>query len=51
MVGEGLLCGIKEIIGATEKIGAFLEFEKVGIESFQKGCHEAPDQFWRKADV
>jgi len=51
MVGEGLLCGIKEIIGATEKIGACLELERVGMESFQKGCHEAPDQFWGKVDV
>ena len=51
MVGEALLCGVEEIIGATEKIGAFLELKRVGMDIFRKGCHEASQTFWEKIDV
>ena len=34
MVAEGLLCGVREVIGAPEKIGSYLEFQKVGREEF-----------------
>ena len=51
MVGEALLCGVKEIIGSTEKIGAYLELRKVGIEKFVDGCNNAPKNFWEKINV
>tara|TARA_R110002020_G_scaffold207564_4_gene413169 strand:- start:99 stop:974 length:876 start_codon:yes stop_codon:yes gene_type:complete len=48
MMAEALLCGVEEIIGDTSKIGAYLEFEKVGYEKFRKGCDKAADNFWEK---
>ena len=48
MVGEALLCGVEEVIGATKKIGAYLEFQKFGKEKFAKNCSEAPTIFWDK---
>jgi len=48
MMGEALLCGVKEIIGDTSKIGAYLEFQKVGYERFRDGCNNAADIFWEK---
>ncbi len=48
MMGEALLCGVKEIIGDTSKIGAYLEFQKVGYEIFREGCNNAADIFWEK---
>ena len=48
MVGEALLCGVEDIIGDTSKIGAYLEFEKVGYEKFKQGCDSAADKFWEK---
>jgi len=48
MVGEALLCGVEEIIGATDKIGAYLEFEKVGYDKFKEGCGNAAETFWSK---
>ena len=48
MMGEALLCGVEEIIGNTSKIGAYLEFEKVGYEKFRDGCNNAADIFWKK---
>ena len=48
MIGEALLCGVKEIIGDTSKIGAYLEFQKVGYEIFKEGCNNAAENFWEK---
>jgi glycosyltransferase involved in cell wall biosynthesis len=48
MMGEALLCGVEEIIGDTSKIGAYLEFEKVGYEKFRDGCDKAAEIFWGK---
>jgi glycosyltransferase involved in cell wall biosynthesis len=48
MMGEALLCGVEEIIGDTSKIGAYLEFEKVGHEKFKEGCGKAAENFWKK---
>ena len=48
MVGEALLCGVEEIIGATHKIGSYLEFQDVGRKKFTKGCDKAADKFWEK---
>ena len=50
MVAEGLLCGVREVIGATEKIGSYLEFEKVGREEFAKKCSNATEDFWNKVE-
>ena len=49
MIGEALLCGVEEIIGDTSKIGAYLEFEKQGYETFKEGCEIASEKFWEKA--
>ena len=48
MVGEALLCGIEEIIGETDRIGAYLEFKEVGYDNFKKGCENAAENFWSK---
>ena len=48
MMGEALLCGVKEIIGDTSKIGAYLEFQKVGYEKFKNSCGGAAEKFWEK---
>ena len=50
MVAEALLCGVTEVIGATEKIGSYLEFEKVGREEFAKKCSQATESFWNKVE-
>jgi glycosyltransferase involved in cell wall biosynthesis len=50
MVGEALLCGVKQVIGAKEKIGSYLEFEKVGAEEFAKKCSTATENFWNKIE-
>ena len=49
MIGEALLCGVEEVIGDTSKIGAYLEFEKVGYEKFKDGCQGAAEKFWAEA--
>jgi len=46
MVGEALLCGVEEVIGTTEKIGAYLEFQSVGYDKFKEGCENATTIFW-----
>ena len=46
MIGEALLCGIEEVIGATEKIGSYLEFKKHGKDSFKERCNNAATNFW-----
>tara|TARA_B100000131_G_scaffold189933_2_gene182712 strand:- start:966 stop:1823 length:858 start_codon:yes stop_codon:yes gene_type:complete len=46
MIAEGLLCGVEEIIGATDRIGAYLEFVKEGKDSFRKKCATASDVWW-----
>jgi glycosyltransferase involved in cell wall biosynthesis len=51
MVAEALLCGVREVIGAKEKIGSYLEFEKVGAEEFAKKCSEATQDFWNKIET
>ncbi len=51
MVAEALLCGVTEVIGAKEKIGSYLEFEKVGREEFAKKCSEATQNFWNKVET
>jgi glycosyltransferase involved in cell wall biosynthesis len=51
MVAEALLCGVTEVIGAREKIGSYLEFEKVGREEFAKKCSEATQNFWNKVET
>ena len=48
MIGEALLCGVEEIIGDKQKIGSYLEFEKVGYENFKEGCKNAAETFWSK---
>ena len=50
MVAEALLCGVTEVIGAKEKIGSYLEFEKVGRQEFAKKCSEATQNFWNKVE-
>ena len=50
MVAEGLLCGVEEIIGDTERIGAYLEFIKEGKESFREKCANASDIWWDKVE-
>ena len=50
MIAEGLLCGVEEVIGATERIGAYLEFLKEGKESFQEKCSTAADVWWRHVE-
>ena len=50
MVGEALLCGVEEFIGATDKIGAYLEFHAVGREKFKDGCENAAKNFWEKVN-
>tara|TARA_R100000700_G_C3165419_1_gene140598 strand:+ start:329 stop:1180 length:852 start_codon:yes stop_codon:yes gene_type:complete len=50
MIGEALLCGIEEVIGAKEKIGSYLEFEKVGREKFAEKCSTATENFWNKIE-
>ena len=51
MVAEALLCGVTEVIGSKEKIGSYLEFEKVGREEFAKKCSEATENFWNKIET
>ena len=51
MVGEALLCGVEEIIGDTERIGAYLEFKEVGYENFKNGCENAAENFWSKIKI
>jgi len=51
MVGEALLCGVEEIIGDTEKIGAYLEFKEVGYDNFKNGCENAAETFWSKIKI
>ena len=46
MIGEAILCGVKEIIGDNEKIGAYTEFKKVGYDKFKEGCETAAETFW-----
>lgn len=48
MIGEALICGVQEIIGDISKIGAYLEFEKVGYNNFKEGCENAASIFWDK---
>ena len=48
MVGEALLCGC-EIIGDTNKIGSYLEYQRVGLEKFKEKCSSAAEEFWQKA--
>lgn len=48
MVGEAILCGVEDIIGDKSKIGAYLEFEKVGYDAFKNSCENAPSLFWEK---
>ncbi len=51
MVAEALLCGVTEVIGAKEKIGSYLEFEKVGREEFATKCSHATENFWNKIET
>lgn len=46
MVAEALLCGVEEIIGDKSKIGAYLEFQKVGYNEFKNRCDSASSKFW-----
>lgn len=48
MIGEALLCGVEEIIGETDRIGAYLEFNEVGYDKFKQGCQNAAEIFWSK---
>jgi glycosyltransferase involved in cell wall biosynthesis len=48
MIGEAILCGVEEVIGSTDKIGAHLEFQKVGYDKFNEGCGSAAEKFWSK---
>ena len=50
MIGEALLCGIEEVIGDTEKIGSYLEFQKHGKESFKDRCNNAATNFWKEIE-
>ena len=51
MVAEALLCGVEEIIGDTERIGAYLEFQEVGYDNFKNGCENAAENFWSKIKI
>jgi hypothetical protein len=48
MVGEGLICGCENVVGRTDKIGSYMEFEKVGYEKFKEECQNASSIFWEK---
>ena len=50
MVGEALLCGVEEVIGEVNKIGAYLEFNKVGYDEFKNKCQNASEIFWQKIE-
>ena len=50
MIAEGLLCGVEEVIGDTERIGAYLEFLKEGKESFREKCTNASNTWWDKVE-
>jgi hypothetical protein len=39
---------LKKLLAIPHKIGAYLEFEKVGYEKFKDGCDSAADNFWEK---
>jgi glycosyltransferase involved in cell wall biosynthesis len=49
MIGEALLCGVEEILGNTDKLGSYLEFQKVGYDQFKNECENAAEKFWDKA--
>lgn len=46
MVGEAILCGVKDIIGSPEKIGSYLEYKRLGFDKFKNNCRYALDNFW-----
>ena len=46
MVGESILCGVESIIGSPEKIGSYLEYERLGLDQFKNNCRDALDNFW-----
>jgi len=50
MIAESILCGVEEIIGFPNKIGSFLEFEKVGYDEFSNCCENAASEFWEKVE-
>ena len=50
MIGEALLCGVEEVIGEVNKIGAYLEFSKVGYDEFKNKCQNASEIFWQKIE-
>lgn len=51
MVAEALLCGVEEVIGDKERIGAYLEFQEVGYDNFKNGCENAAENFWSKIKI
>ena len=50
MIGEALLCGVEEVIGEVNKIGSYLEFNKVGYDEFKNKCENASEIFWQKIE-
>jgi glycosyltransferase involved in cell wall biosynthesis len=48
MIAEALLCGVEDIIGDTNKLGSYLEFQNVGYDEFKNGCKNAASIFWEK---
>ena len=50
MVAEALLCGVEEVIGEVDKIGSYLEFQKVGYDEFKNKCGNAAENFWEKVE-
>ena len=50
MVGEALLCGVEEVLGNPEKIGSFLEYKRLGADTFKSECSKASITFWDKIE-
>ena len=48
MVAEGLISGCEDIIGRPNKIGSYIEFQKVGYDEFREQCKNASSIFWDK---
>jgi len=49
MVGEALLCGCG-VVGATDRIGAHIEYANLGYDKFAESCDNAHKNFWEKVE-
>ena len=41
---------VEEVIGDVDKIGSYLEFQKVGYDEFKNKCGNAAKNFWHKVE-